>query len=485
MSSGRRSCLNNPDSFCYICGEYTFKENRKTLCDFIKKAYLGYFGVKLGDQDKNWAPHQVCKTCTEHLRQWTTGKRKNLKFGNPLVCREPKNHVDDCYFCMVNITGINRNNRSKWTYPDPPSARRPSPHSHEVPIPTFHQLPELEDGQSSSDQYSDNNLNEGDGDYEGMSSVPQRFRQEELNDLVRDLNLSKAASELLASRLNDKNLLERGTKITYYRTREKNLLPFLSQENNHVYCHEVSGLLEKMGSTEYFPHDWRLFIDSSKRSLKCVLLHNGNKLGSIPIAHSTKMKEDYNTISLVLEKIKYHEHHWVICVDLKMVNFLLGQQSGYTKFPCFLCLWDNRDRSNHWIKRYWPNRESMDVEKNNIINEPLVDREKIIFPPLHIKLGLMKQFVKALDKNGSCFLYLVENMPQLSIEKIKAGIFDGPQIRQLINDTAFLQSMNEVELKAWTLFVAVIEKFLGNHKSENYMDVVNEMLTVLNLCGVT
>ena len=48
--------------------------------------------------------------------------------------------------------------------------------------------------------------------------------------------------------------------------------------------------------TEYFPHDWRLFIDSSKRSLKCVLLHNGNKLDSIPIAHSTKMKEDYNNI---------------------------------------------------------------------------------------------------------------------------------------------------------------------------------------------
>ena len=103
----------------------------------------------------------------------------------------------------------------------------------------------------------------------------------------------------------------------------------------------------------------------------------------------------------------------------------------------------------------------MDVGKNNIINEPLVEREKIIFPPLHIKLGLMKQFVKALDKNGSCFLYLAENMPQLSIEKIKARIFDGPQIRQLIIDTAFLQSMNEVELKAWTSFVAVIEIFLA------------------------
>ena len=96
--------------------------SRKTekLLVFYKKAYLGYFGVKLVDQDKNWAPHQVCKTCTEHLRQWTTGKRK--KFGIPMVWRVPKNHVDDCFFCMVNITGINRNNRSKWTYPNPPSA---------------------------------------------------------------------------------------------------------------------------------------------------------------------------------------------------------------------------------------------------------------------------------------------------------------------------------------------------------------------------
>ena len=28
--------------------------------------------------------------------------------------------------------------------------------------------------------------------------------------------------------------------------------------------------------------------------------------------------------------------------DLKMVNFLLGQQSGFTKYPCFLCMWDSR-----------------------------------------------------------------------------------------------------------------------------------------------
>ncbi|GBN71750.1 hypothetical protein AVEN_92763-1 [Araneus ventricosus] len=151
-----------------------------------------------------------------------------------------------------------------------------------------------------------------------------------------------------------------------------------------------------MGLPEYSPDDWRLFIESSKRSLKCVLLYSGNKYGSMPIAHSTKMKEEYNTIALVLEKTKYHEHQWVICVYLKMVNFLLGQQSGHTKYPCFLFLWNSRDKIHHWVRKEWPKRENME---KYVINNPLVGREKIIFPPLHIKLGLMKQFVKALDKS--------------------------------------------------------------------------------------
>jgi hypothetical protein len=42
----------------------------------------------------------------------------------------------------------------------------------------------------------------------------------------------------------------------------------------------------------------------------------------------------------------------------------------------------------------------MSVEQANIIHEPLISRENIILPPLHIKLGLIKQFVKALDKSG-------------------------------------------------------------------------------------
>ena len=137
--------------------------------------------------------------------------------------------------------------------------------------------------------------------------------------------------------------------------------------------------------------------------------------------------------------MNYTEHNWFICVDLKMVNFLLGQQIGYTKYPCFLCLWDSRDRKNHWTRKVWPTRVEMEVGVKNVIHESLVLHEKTIFPPLHIKLGLIKQFVKALDKEGVCFKYICSTFSSLSDEKLKGGIFDSPQIRTLIKFSIFYE----------------------------------------------
>ncbi|XP_076815020.1 uncharacterized protein LOC143461117 isoform X1 [Clavelina lepadiformis] len=167
-----------------------------------------------------------------------------------------------------------------------------------------------------------------------------------------------------------------------------------------------------------------------------------------------------------------------------MVNFLLGQQSGYTKYPCFICLWDSRARTDHWVKKGWPPRDSMRVGEGNIINEPLVARKKIIIPPLHIKLGLMKQFVKALPATGDCFNYICRTFPALTIEKLKAGIFDGPQIRKLIKDVCFVQSMTDTESAAWQSFVLVTQNFLGNRKAENYQELVEDMLSKLKDLGV-
>ena len=57
----------------------------------------------------------------------------------------------------------------------------------------------------------------------------------------------------------------------------------------------------------YNPDEWRLFIHSSKRNLKCVLLHNGNKFVCIPVGHSVIVKEYYLNVKTVLHKLRYSE----------------------------------------------------------------------------------------------------------------------------------------------------------------------------------
>ena len=123
-------------------------------------------------------------------------------------------------------------------------------------------------------------------------------------------------------------------------------------------------------------------------------------------------------IVVILQNPLYYSK-WSICVDLRIINYLLGMQKGYTKYPCFICLWDSRAKDDHWKKKIWPARESLIVGEYNIVNEPLVEREKIFLPPLHIKLGLIKQFVKALNKEGKCFEFICKLFPGLSIAKLE------------------------------------------------------------------
>jgi hypothetical protein len=110
---------------------------------------------------------------------------------------------------------------------------------------------------------------------------------------------------------------------------------------------------------EYDVNEWRLFIDSSKRSLTAALLHNGSKYAPVPVGHSVHLKERYKNLALVLTKLNYKDHRWMICGDLKVLSMLLGQQSGYTKYPCFLCEWDSRAKSQHWTQKQCLSRAAL------------------------------------------------------------------------------------------------------------------------------
>ena len=71
-----------------------------------------------------------------------------------------------------------------------------------------------------------------------------------------------------------------------------------------------------------------------------------------------------------------------------------------------------------------------------------------ILPPLHITQGLMKQFVKALNKEGACFKYIQEKFSYIRAETVKEGVFVAPQIRKLTKDAQFLSTMTDMENKA-------------------------------------
>ncbi len=80
--------------------------------------------------------------------------------------------------------------------------------------------------------------------------------------------------------------------------------------------------------------------------------------------------------------------------DLKVIGMLMGMQGVFTKYCCLLCLWDSRATGDHYIKREWQNRTTYEPGMNSVQNFPLVDLKKIFLPPLHIKFGFMKNFVK-------------------------------------------------------------------------------------------
>jgi hypothetical protein len=265
---------------------------------------------------------------------------------------------------------------------------------------------------------------------------------------VRDLGLSKDCAEILGSRLQSKNLLSPGTSFLWYQNLDKEFIPYFAHDSSLVYCSDISGLICELGVV-YDTSEWRLFIDSSKRSLKGVLLHKGNTYASVPVAHSIHLKEMYENLEIFLNKMKYKEHGWLICGDLKVLCMLLGQQPGYIKFPCFSCERASRAWSKHWKQKQWPSRVSLMPGAKNTVRESLVDPQKALLPPPHIKLGLMKQFVKALQRDGNCFKHLCSKFPGLSEAKLNEGIFVGPDIRKLISDEMFETTMSNVEREAW------------------------------------
>jgi len=67
---------------------------------------------------------------------------------------------------------------------------------------------------------------------------------------------------------------------------------------------------------------------------------------------------------------------------------------------------NSRARSLLYSRKDWPARKSLEPGIMNVENKPLVEPSKVLLPSMHLKLGLMKNFVKAMNQGEAAFTYL-------------------------------------------------------------------------------
>ena len=146
------------------------------------------------------------------------------------------------------------------------SAIRPVPHGNDLPVPS---PPEnfSDQSESSSLHYATKEIYFEPHQYDRPID---KFNQSELNDQIMKLQLTIEKSELLGSRLREKNMAS-GVKFSWYRNREKEFRKYYAQEDQLVFCTDIRNLLHQLGEREYDPSTWRHFIDSSKRRTASVV----------------------------------------------------------------------------------------------------------------------------------------------------------------------------------------------------------------------
>lgn len=171
-----------------------------------------------------------------------------------------------------------------------------------------------------------------------------------------------------------------------------------------------------------------------------------------------------------------------LCGSKSHCNYSRNARWIHETYVLFVSV-DSRADDAHYSTKVWPPRKSFNPGKENIQEKPLIDPKNVILPPLHIKLGLFKNFAKKLNPDGKGLQYLREEFPKLSEEKLKGGVLVGSQIRKLMKDLNFDAALKVVERKAWVCFKEVVKGFLGNNKDAKFKSIISKMFTAYKNIG--
>ena len=207
--------MNRPNSFCYVCGSFMLKGQEKIMTFMMKKAYRLFFNREVANLDKNYVPNYCRSYCLRYLLSWLKDAPMSMKFAVAVIWKEQQNHVDDCYVCSTQVSsGINRYKKRKVDYTDLNSAQHPLPYSDILHV----RIPREQDKESA---YEDSKMivedqcgamsDEEDDEIETEVSVlfdsmqPKLIGQKDLNDLYRDLKLTKNKSEFKISKIRNRS----------------------------------------------------------------------------------------------------------------------------------------------------------------------------------------------------------------------------------------------------------------------------------------
>ena len=127
--------------------------------------------------------------------------------------------------------------------------------------------------------------------------------------------LIKKTQNYWLSDLRKKNLLDSGTKVNFYRKREHESKVYFTESSveseKFAFCHNVKRHPIHMVLPFYAPQWWKALYWWFQKEFED---------DSVPIRYSVQLEEKFKEIRAVLKLIDNHK--WIICADLKMVNFL-------------------------------------------------------------------------------------------------------------------------------------------------------------------
>lgn len=202
---------------------------------------------------------------------WCTGENRAIKFKIPQIWEEPTDHLNNCFFCMVGPSKcLAGKNVPAIRYTDLLSCISPNA-----------TLPWTLCTHSSKER----------------ATV---FRREE------QFRIGLHHSSLQKCSWGEKPILPQpkrpqcpdGRSWSHVETQTVEFSSFFTHQDGFCFCYNVTHLFKAIGIA-CNPSKWYLFIDSSFKSLKAMLLHNRHIYLSLHSTHSVQLKEEYSSVKIL------------------------------------------------------------------------------------------------------------------------------------------------------------------------------------------